>query len=365
MRNLFRGYYKPSAEELSDIWKNCIFSFDTNVLLHIYCYTPETRARFFEILNHLKERIWIPHQVGYEYQKNRIYVIERYVKAYDRIERNLKEKLQDITNDFHEYKRHPFINTQDILEDIEQVIEKVISKIRVAQENHPNYLEYDELREQLSDLFEGKVGHPYTEEELENIYYQKAEKRFQYHKPPGYKDANKALPKNYGDVILWFQLIDYAKVQQRPLIFVTDDNKEDWWLKYNGETLEPRPDLIQEIISEVGGDKFQFYMYHSDQFLDYAEKFFELPVQPEVVQEVREIVLHKIVNQRIVVDSEYLRSVGYDELNQVLEVEFQKGEIYQYKHVPPTVYAGLMSAPSHGKYFNANIKDVYLYYKLN
>jgi hypothetical protein len=35
-------------------------------------------------------------------------------------------------------------------------------------------------------LLEGKVGQPYSEEELENIY-QKAEKRFSYKKPPGYK----------------------------------------------------------------------------------------------------------------------------------------------------------------------------------
>jgi hypothetical protein len=364
MRNLFRGYYKPNSEELANIWQNCIFSFDTNILLHIYCYTPETRARFFEVLNRFKERIWIPYQVAYEYQKNRIYVIEKYVKAYEKLQEILQKKLQELEIEFQEYKRHPFINTQQILAEIEQVIETVTSQIKIAQDNHPNYLEHDELREELSDLFDGKVGQPYTEEELENLY-PKAEKRFQYQKPPGYKDANKPIPKNYGDVILWFQLIDYAKIQQKPIIFVTDDNKEDWWLKYNGETIEPRPDLIQEIVSEVGGENFQFYMYHSDQFLDYAEKFLELPVQPEIVQEVREIMLQKAIHKRIVVESEYLRSVGYDSSNQILEIEFQKGEIYHYKDVPATVYAGLMTAPSHGKYFNANIKDIYHYHRIS
>ncbi|ARV57468.1 hypothetical protein BZZ01_01410 [Nostocales cyanobacterium HT-58-2] len=365
MRNLFRGYYKPTSEELAEIWKNCIFSFDANVLLHIYCYTPETRARFFEVLNCLKNRIWLPHQVAYEYQKNRIYVVEKYVKAYEKLEKTLNEKLEDIKNDFQEYTRHPFINTQEILNDIEKIIQNIISNIKTSQNYHPNYIERDELREELTHLFEGKVGQPYTEEELENIYYQKAEKRFQYQKPPGYKDSNKPIPRSYGDVIIWFQLIDYAKLQKKPLIFVTDDNKEDWWVKYNGETLEPRPDLIQEIISEVGDENFHFYMYHSDQFLDYAEKFLGLPDQPEVVKEAREIAFQKTVNKRIVVESEYLRSVGYDDLNQVLEIEFQKGEVYQYKDVPATVYAGLMNAPSHGKYFNANIKDFYPYYRVS
>jgi hypothetical protein len=365
MRDLFRGYYKPTAEELAEIWKTCTFSFDANILLHIYSYTPETRKSFFEILNGLKERIWIPHQVAYEYQRNRLYVISDQVKAYEDIEEILTKKFLELKNELlKSYKRHPFINTQQIIGDFENSIEEVKSKIKFARSHHPNYLESDELREALSNLLEGKVGQPYPEEDLENIY-QKAEKRFSYKKPPGYKDAKKPIPKNYGDVILWFQLIDYAKSQQKPLIFVTDDNKEDWWLKYEGETLEPRPDLIQEILSEVGREEFQFYMYHSDQFMDYAEKFLGLPVQPEAVKEAREIMLQNSADKRIVVESNYLRSVGYDSSSQVLEIEFQRGEVYQYIDVPPAVYTDLMNAPSHGKYFNANIKEVYPYRKLS
>lgn len=365
MRNLFRGYYKPTSEELVEIWQNCIFSFDANVLLHIYCYTPETRGRFFEIFRQLKERIWIPHQVAYEYQKNRVYVIANHLKAYEGIERILTQNFQTLRADMlKSYKRHPFIKVEQILANVEIVIEEIKSQLKVAQSHHPNYLEYDEPREILSNLLDGKVGQPYSEEELEKIY-QKAEKRFNYKQPPGYKDADKPIPRSYGDVVLWFQLIDYAKVQQKPLIFVTDDNKEDWWLKYDGEPLEPRPDLIQEILSEVGRESFQFYMYRSDQFLDYAENFLGLAGQPEAVAEAREIMLQDTGEKRIAVESDYLRSVGYDSSNQVLEIEFQKGGIYQYKDVPSAVYIGLIGASSLGKYFNANIKDVYPYQKLS
>lgn len=364
MRDLFRGYYKPTPSELAAIWEKCIFCFDANVLLHIYSYTPETRDRFFEIINRLNERIWIPHQVAYEYQKNRLFVISDQIKAYEEIELILNKNLANLKNEiFKDYKRHPFLNTQEIVEDIEKAIEEVKAKIKLAQTNHPNYLEADDLREVLSDLLEGKVGHPYSEEELESIY-QKAEKRFSYKKPPGYKDAKKPIPKNYGDVVLWFQLIDYARNQQKPIIFITDDDKEDWWLKYEGETVEPRPDLIQEIVSEVGVEDFKFYMYHSDQFIDYAEKFLGLPIKPEAVQEAREVMLLDSAVKRIPVESNYLRSVGYDSSSQVLEIEFRKGGVYQYIDVPPTVYTDLMNAPSHGRYFNENIKEAYAYRKL-
>jgi hypothetical protein len=365
MRNLFRGYYKPTPEQFAEIWEKCIFSFDANVLLHIYSYTPETRERFFEILNKLNERIWIPHQVAYEYQKNRIYVISDQVKAYEDIDKILTRNFYELRNElFKDYKRHPFLNTQQIVEDIEKAVEDVKYKIKLAQTNHPNYIEADELREVLTNLLEGRVGNPYSEEELENIY-QKAEKRFTYKKPPGYKDAKKPVPKSYGDVVLWFQLIDYARSQQKPIIFVTDDNKEDWWLKYEGETVEPRPDLVQEIVSEVGLEDFQFYMYHSDQFMDFAEKFLELPVKPEAVKEAREIMLQDYASKRTKVDSNYLRSVGYDSSSQILEIEFRRGDVYQYIDVPAAIYKDLMNAPSHGKYFNANIKEVYSFRKLS
>jgi DNA-binding Lrp family transcriptional regulator len=119
------------------------------------------------------------------------------------------------------------------------------------------------------------------------------------------------------------------------------------------------------MLSEVGREGFQFFIYRSDQFLDYAEKFLNLPDRPEAVKEAREIMLQDSVHKRITVESDYLRSVGYDSSNQVLEIEFQRGEVYQYKEVPAAVYTDLMNAPSHGKYFNANIKDVYPYLKLS
>ncbi len=59
------------------------------------------------------------------------------------------------------------------------------------------------------------------------------------------------------------------------------------------------------------------------------------------------------------VSSSNLRSVGYDSSSSTLEVEFNSGSVYQYSSVPPNVYAALMSASSHGTYFNANIKNSY------
>ena len=59
---------------------------------------------------------------------------------------------------------------------------------------------------------------------------------------------------------------------------------------------------------------------------------------------------------RVPVNSTDLAGVGYDDAKRILEIEFRSGAVYEYGDVPPTVYAALMAAASHGKYFNQFIR---------
>jgi len=73
-----------------------------------------------------------------------------------------------------------------------------------------------------------------------------------------------------------------------------------------------------------------------------------------------------IIMERTNVDSSNLKSVGYDEENEILEIEFLHGGIYQYYDVPKSVYDGLMNADSHGKYFDQYVKKAgYRYRKIS
>lgn len=62
--------------------------------------------------------------------------------------------------------------------------------------------------------------------------------------------------------------------------------------------------------------------------------------------------------------SSNIRSVGYDSIMQILEIEFHSGGIYQYRGVPESLHIGLMNASSHGKYFHVYIKDRYHYSRI-
>ena len=68
---------------------------------------------------------------------------------------------------------------------------------------------------------------------------------------------------------------------------------------------------------------------------------------------------------RQAIESTSIRSIGYEPINSILEVEFKNGGIYQYFNVPPDVYEELMNTESHGIYFHENIKEIYQYAKVD
>jgi len=51
--------------------------------------------------------------------------------------------------------------------------------------------------------------------------------------------------------------------------------------------------------------------------------------------------------------------IGYEHKRNMLQVEFIVGSIYQYENVPETVYQEFLTAPSHGRFFESNIKNKY------
>ena len=69
--------------------------------------------------------------------------------------------------------------------------------------------------------------------------------------------------------------------------------------------------------------------------------------------------------ERIRIKSSDLRSVGYDESAQILEIEFHHGGVYRYFGVSKKVYDGLMnSQSSYGKYHDRYIKNRYRHEKI-
>lgn len=284
MRNLFPGYYRPTENEFADLWANCIFVPDTNVLLSAYRTSPSAKETLIDIFNQISDQLWIPYHVAFEYQTRRLGEISKQVNAYQKVSDYLTKQSDMIKEGLNEYRKHAFLNVEDVNTKIDKFFGSVIKQIDKQRGVHPDWLSIDPIHEELTELFNGKVGAPYTEEQLQ-VVLKDAEERVKAKQPPGFRDEKKEDNK-YGDIVIWHQILDYAKNQKKPIIFITDDKKDDWWFKHEGRTIGPRPELIEEIHKKCN---VQFYMYSTLQFVSWAQTYLNREDKPEVLNELREL----------------------------------------------------------------------------
>jgi hypothetical protein len=285
MRKTFPGYYRPSKKEFSALWSSCIFILDSNVLLNLYRYSKGTCDALICILKQVSSRLWIPHQAALEYQQQRLKVITQQLVAYDEMQDLLDKTEKQLENKLQSLRRHPYLDADGLTKRIKKPFDAIKKDLTKLKRDHPDLFECDNIRDNLSNLLEDKVGSPYSKERLNEIY-RIGKERYEKSIPPGYEDTNKDGERKYGDLLLWFQVIDKAKETKKPIIIVTDDVKEDWWLRFNGRTIGPRPELIDEMLSEAG---VSFYLYQADQFMDHAQKTLEKQVEQKAINEVRDI----------------------------------------------------------------------------
>jgi hypothetical protein len=262
MRNEFRGYYRPTNEEFDALWNNALIIPDANVLLDCYTYSTETWQELFQLLSDLKEQLWIPYQAADEYQRNRGARITTEVEHYTAVLKDLK-KVEDA---LQSRKSHPFIDA-DLQGQFVKLAEKVKDSMQRGQENHKKLLSDDPIREQITQLFDRRVGIPFSDEELKK-FYAEGSQRYEKKIPPGYEDAKKPDPEKYGDLIIWRELMQKASETQKDMIFITRDDKKDWWQFVGSSKIGPRPELLNEFRVETGQS---LYIYGTEKFLETAK----------------------------------------------------------------------------------------------
>jgi len=237
------------------------------------------------IMQKVSNRIWLPYQAALEYHKRRITVIQQQSKAYDEILKIVKKEHEDLQGQLNKFIRHPSIQIAGILEKLKSSLGEIEDILTQLKNKHPDLLIDDPIQAAVLKLFDGKVGNLTSDAELLTIYKQ-GEERYRLKIPPGYEDKEKGGTAQYSDLVIWFQVIAKAKENKLPMILVTDDRKDDWWLKIEGKTIGPHPELVQEISTQAG---VTFYMYSADPFMKYAGKYLKYKVEKKAINEVREV----------------------------------------------------------------------------
>jgi hypothetical protein len=295
MRKLFPGYYTPKKEEFAIMWKNGLFVFDTNVLLDLYRYSENTVNSLLEVMESVNERIWLPYQVSKEYHKNLNTVISDQVKKY---ESSIKT-LIDFKKQIDEKRSHPFLS-EELTTEIENFCEKLSKVLDIKMKTVKHLILNNPIKEKVADLTEGKIGSQFSQEDLDKIYAD-GEIRYKKKVPPGFGDLTKPIPDRYGDLIFWKEILRKNSEIDLPIILITGDKKEDWYLKELGLTIGPRPELIEEFKNVKDN---LFYIYPTDTFLKYSKEYLEATIDDEAIREVGDYIKDNSKNILIIPDFE-------------------------------------------------------------
>src|SRR5262245_36132686 len=102
MKQIFKGFHAPTEAEYADLWSKGLFVLDTNVLLDFYRLPLNAQDEFWSALDKLKDRLWLPHQVGLEYQRRRLSVILEQKKKLTELIARLRSSANKIEADINE-----------------------------------------------------------------------------------------------------------------------------------------------------------------------------------------------------------------------------------------------------------------------
>ncbi|WP_052465611.1 PIN-like domain-containing protein [Phaeobacter sp. S60] len=270
MKKELAGWYPKTADEVAAIWETAIFVPDANILLHCIRHPAQVRDELLRLFEAMGESLWIPYQVGLEFHRNRLDVERAGLDAYDQIQRDCGKAIAQARERLRQLRAHPTIEIERELAALEKYQSDFEARLTTARETHPTK-EIATVVDQVTKLFEGRVGSQWTEDTLAKLK-KEGETRYARRVPPGYLDAKKDGDeyRKFGDLIIWKDMIAKAKSEKRPVIFISDDVKEDWWWLQNGRKLGPRPELVEEFRREA---EQEFHIYEFGNFIRVAADY--------------------------------------------------------------------------------------------
>lgn len=320
MKDKYPGWYPKTSAEAASLWKEAIFVPDANVLLHCLRHQAAARDELLRLLDILKASLWIPYQIGLEFHRNRLDVELGAQDTYDALVKDQEATLEKARERLRQLRAHPTISVEKELAALDMFSQDFRGRMASAKISHP-VEEISQAVARLTQLLEGRIGDKWKPDQLATLK-KEGDDRYAKKIPPGFKDVKKEGEfDRFGDLIIWKDMIAKAKLEKKPVIFISDDAKEDWWWIHRGRKLGARPELIEEFRSDTGQD---FHIYEFSQFLRFAaERFPEIKTNVQHVEEsVRadELARRKQVDAEEVKEKEFRLRLLEDERDQIISV---------------------------------------------
>ncbi|MEU1249374.1 PIN-like domain-containing protein [Micromonospora arida] len=283
----FEQYLVPDAEVIKVGITKGLVVLDSNVLLELYRFAAPARSELFEVLEKIGERLWIPHQVRLEFHRNRLSVMSSQEESYQDVLKAIEEVRQShaaVVARIRELAKRVLL-PKEARDELVQLVsrglddaERVMTELRAAHAS-PGGFAQDPILHRLQRLFDGRVGDPLDAGEF-SVACEEALRRVAAQEPPGYKDSGKDDPT--GDYLVWYQTLKEAAMRNQPLLFVTRDAKEDWFLRLKGQTVCGHPSLVAEARDVAGVPAI---IMQTQSLLHHARSFLETDVSEETIRQ--------------------------------------------------------------------------------
>ncbi|MEV8438039.1 PIN-like domain-containing protein [Actinosynnema sp. NPDC051121] len=290
----FPGYRRPSEDESADALRSALVVVDANVLLNLYRYNDSTRDDLLGLLRGVGDRLWVPHQVMREFWRNRLTVLAGRAAATDQVLTALAKQQRAAEDALHQWAKTTAL-ADAVRDDLVRKVGALHRELVAAIGSHtppspdsPGVPGREAVLDELEALLRGKVGAKPDDARWDELV-EEGKRRAAAKEPPGYLDAGKDdsnLPEgSAGDYLVWAQAVEEATRRGTDLLFVTGDEKEDWWWRYRSEFLGPRVELVEEF---AAGSGRQLYMMRPVDLLRRASAL-EVEVRTESVNDVARV----------------------------------------------------------------------------
>ncbi|NSZ73932.1 DUF4935 domain-containing protein [Agrobacterium tumefaciens] len=239
--------------------KNVLIAVDTNVLLLPYTLRKDglsTLRQFYQDLRKAN-RLFLPARVAREFITNRDKKLAELLKALG----DVKSRIN-----IGEKKLSPILDGVDGSEEMATVSQA----LNAAKKQYTAALEKVEARVQswsgddpvtsiYDTVFDGANIISPTDTNADMLV--EWQMRLINKVPPGYKDGSKE-DTGIGDFLVWKSLLALGASQKKDLIFVTGEEKADWFVRLNSQGVYPRPELVAEYKKHSGGKNIRLVEFH-------------------------------------------------------------------------------------------------------
>lgn len=288
----FDGYRTPTSSDYAHVLTSGLVVPDTNVLLNLYRYNPETRSDLISVLERLDTGLWVPHQVMVEFWKNREAALRDPMDMASKTAAAFDRQLSDTRGSFTRWAGRLALSHEkrdELLADVEDGFKRLRAKVLDFAHPKPDLPEHDTnedpVLQQLEPLLEGRIGHPPDTDEAEQARSE-GKRRLAEGIPPGFADREKGEEAALGDFLVWDQTVREAARRKIDVLLVTGDVKEDWWRRERDEVRGPRPELADELRSRANS---RLFMLRPESLLEHARSALQVMVRTESLQEVERV----------------------------------------------------------------------------